>query len=459
MDAPTIRYAKTSDGVSIACWALGSGPALVYLPPMPGHVLLEWESEVFGGLYRTIAERYRLIRFDFRNSGLSQRVPDGPLSDSGVRDIEAVADRLGADRLSIWAQGLSGHAAIVFAAQRPERVDALILSECFASFADIADVGQVQALTSLCERDYETFTETMGNVFFGWEAQKPAREFAVLLRASVTHEQMIAGMREFVQSDVSTFLSGVRARTLVLHHRGAQLVPQEATTKLASRIAGARLVLLEGETVAGPLYDPAEAAAIDDLLLGPDTPARQSRGTTPSGTAIILFADIADSTALTERLGDAAFREKARELDDALRSAISSNGGTAIDGKLLGDGVLATFGAAREAIACAQGIHRIARTQSSPPRVGEGLGEGSALLLHVGIHAGDVIREDNNVYGGAVNIAARVASEAAAGETLVSGTVRDLARTSAGVSFEDRGERELKGVGEPVRLYAVREER
>jgi class 3 adenylate cyclase len=78
------------------------------------------------------------------------------------------------------------------------------------------------------------------------------------------------------------------------------------------------------------------------------------------------------------------------------------------------------------------------------------------LLLHIGIHAGDVIREQNNVYGGAVNIASRVAGEAAAGETLVSATVRDLARTSAGVSFDDRGERELKGVGEPVRVYAVR---
>jgi class 3 adenylate cyclase len=165
----------------------------------------------------------------------------------------------------------------------------------------------------------------------------------------------------------------------------------------------------------------------------------------PSGTAIILFADIADSTGLTERLGDAAFREKARALDEALRRAITSSGGTAIEGKLLGDGVLATFGAAREAIACAQACHATA-----------GTGE---LALHIGIHAGDVLREEGNVYGGAVNIASRISGEAPAGETIVSGTVRDLARTSAGVAFEDRGEHELKGVGEPVRLWAVREYR
>jgi class 3 adenylate cyclase len=181
-------------------------------------------------------------------------------------------------------------------------------------------------------------------------------------------------------------------------------------------------------------------------------PAAQSkRVKEPSGTAIILFADIANSTAITEDLGDAAFRDKARDLDEALRRAIASNGGTAIDGKLLGDGVLATFGAAHEAIACAAAIHD-AGTQAE-------------LAFHVGIHAGDVIREDGNIHGGAVNIASRVANEAAAGETLVSATVRELARTSAGVSFEDRGERELKGVGErelkgvgePVRVFAVRE--
>jgi adenylate cyclase len=90
--------------------------------------------------------------------------------------------------------------------------------------------------------------------------------------------------------------------------------------------------------------------------------------------------------------------------------------------------------------------------------MGQGPSQDGALLLHVGIHAGDVIREQDNVYGGAVNIAARISGEADAGETLVSQTVRDLARTSAGVSFEDRGGRELKGVSEPVRVFAVRSE-
>jgi class 3 adenylate cyclase len=166
--------------------------------------------------------------------------------------------------------------------------------------------------------------------------------------------------------------------------------------------------------------------------------------TTPKdGLTVILFADIVDSTALTERLGDTAFRAKARDLDTALRGLIREHSGTPIEGKLLGDGVLATFASARQAIEAA-----LACTTA---------GDDGGLPLHLGLHAGDVIREDNNVFGGAVNVAARISGLSAPGEVLVSHTVRDLARTSAGVTFEDRGEQALKGVGEPVRVWSVRE--
>jgi class 3 adenylate cyclase len=166
--------------------------------------------------------------------------------------------------------------------------------------------------------------------------------------------------------------------------------------------------------------------------------------TAAPGTAIILFADIVDSTALTERLGDDAFRQKARVLDEAMRSAIRDNGGSPVEGKTLGDGVLAVFTSAKQAIACALDCHNAAS-------------EGD-LSLHAGIHAGDVIREADNVYGGAVNIAARISALSAPGEVLVSDTVRSLARTSAGVSFQDRGEHALKGVAEPQRVFAVRQD-
>ena len=171
------------------------------------------------------------------------------------------------------------------------------------------------------------------------------------------------------------------------------------------------------------------------------TPARTAQ--TASGTAVILFTDIVSSTELTERLGDAAFREASRALDAGLRAAIREAGGDAIEGKLLGDGVLATFPSAAQAI---EGARRCLALSAA-----------SELGLHIGLHAGDVIRERKaNVFGGAVNIASRICGLSAPGEILVSDVVRGMARSSAGVVFEDRGEQEMKGVGEPVRVYAVR---
>jgi class 3 adenylate cyclase len=197
------------------------------------------------------------------------------------------------------------------------------------------------------------------------------------------------------------------------------------------------LASLEGDIGHPPLGDISYVDTICSFL----DEDRSTPGPVPSGTAIILFADIVDSTVLTESLGDAAFREKARNLDTNLRSLIRDHGGTPIEGKLLGDGVLATFASARQGIEAALACGAA--------------GASAGLPLHLGLHAGDVIREENNVFGGAVNIAARISGLSAPGEVLVSQTVRDLARTSAGVSFEDRGEQALKGVSESVRVWRV----
>jgi class 3 adenylate cyclase len=154
-----------------------------------------------------------------------------------------------------------------------------------------------------------------------------------------------------------------------------------------------------------------------------------------------MFIDIADSTALTERLGDARFREVSRTLDTGLRAAIRECGGSTVEAKTLGDGVLATFGSAAQAI---EGARRCLTLSAA-----------SELGLHIGVHAGDVIREEGNVFGGAVNIAARICATSAPGEILVSDVVRGMARSSAGAAFEDRGEYALKGIAEPLRIFAV----
>lgn len=162
----------------------------------------------------------------------------------------------------------------------------------------------------------------------------------------------------------------------------------------------------------------------------------------PGGTVTILFTDIAASTSLTEQWGDVEFRRRARELDTLLRTAINEGGGRSVEGKLLGDGVLAVFPSAARAIECAVACCALA--------------EGRGLPLHVGLHVGDVLHEGDNVFGGAVNLAARICAASAAGEVLVSDTVRSLARTSVAVRFEDRGQHVLKGIADSLRLYAVR---
>jgi class 3 adenylate cyclase len=299
----------------------------------------------------------------------------------------------------------------------------------------------LRALQPVMEADWETFTEVRAGLEFGWSAGELAHRYAAFLRECVTPQMAsrIYGVAEGF--DVTERLRDIRSPTLVLHRQQLYFWDVETARSLTAQIDGARLTVLEGVATAPFLGDVDALERTIDEFLASDSDAVAKSERVP-GTAIILFADIADSTALTEQLGDTAFRAKARELDERLRALIHERAGTPIEGKLLGDGVLATFGSARDAIACAQACHTAASD--------------AGLALHAGIHAGDVLREDGNIFGGAVNIAARVAAEASAGETLVSQTVRDLARTSAGVEFADAGEHAMKGVGEPLRLWAVR---
>jgi class 3 adenylate cyclase len=437
MDAPTIRYAKTGDGVNIAYYAIGSeGEAGVYMPPVLfRHIQRQWEvmpqDRQIAEL--AVARGRRLVQFDPRGMGSSSRVEAFDL-DGFVADLEAVADTLKLEEFSLTAVSYSTPIAIAYAARHPERVSQLALVYPFANGHKALDTPIGNALRAIRGQDWEIYTRSAMQIIDGWEQTDFTRQMSTILREAIRPEDLLKIMDAVESFDVEDLLGQVRAQTLVVTSPASQLIAIEHSRAVAAGIPGA-------EFAAAP---PGQELLIIGRFIGLLDEALPAEEPQASGTAIILFADIADSTALTERLGDVAFREKARELDEALRRAITSNGGTAIEGKLLGDGVLATFGAAREAIACAAAMHAA--------------GSHAELPLHVGIHAGDVIREDNNVYGGAVNIAARISSEAAAGETLVSATVRELARTSAGVSFDDRGERELKGVGEPVRVFAVRSE-
>ena len=351
-------------------------------------------------------------------------------------DLEAVADRAGGDTFVLYSVYDGVSIAIAYAAKHPDRVSHLVLVDGRADFTDYLESPTISAEIALRDQDWVLYTEALARVFSPFE-ESFATGFAEHIRAAVDREglQLAFAAQTDEAWNVSHLLDQINIPTLVMHNRSNRFLPPQVGQRIAAEISDARFRLIDDVTYA-------EVPRLIAEFVSETSETEPAATTLPSGTAVILFADIADSTALTERLGDAAFRAKARDLDAALRAVIREHSGTAIEGKLLGDGVLAVFTSARQAIEAALACARA--------------GNDAGLPLHLGLHAGDVIREEGNVYGGAVNIASRISGLSAPGEVLVSETVRSLARTSAGVRFEDRGDQRLKGVSDAVGVWAVR---
>jgi class 3 adenylate cyclase/pimeloyl-ACP methyl ester carboxylesterase len=432
---PEIRYCTTSDGVNIAYSVTGSGPVLLWASDLPTcHVSLEWQAPAYGPYLEPLAAEFTLIRFDARGLGLSDRDVSDFSFEARMRDLEAVIAHGVRGRFALMAQEFTGPMAITYAAAHPGAISHLILLDTFARTRDFVEQPRNKLSMELLDRDWEMFVDNRltlaaGDTTEGVE-MKAFRDYYL---ACVTEETDRLLRRELGNDDATESLASVETPTLILHHTGTRTRPTEFARRLAAGIHGSKLILLNGG-IAGQWSRVVSATV--NFVKG-DAPVSQA-----SGAAVILFTDIADSTALTERLGDTRFRDASRALDAGLRSAIREAGGAAIDGKLLGDGVLATFPSAARAI---DGARRCLALSAA-----------SELGLHIGLHAGDVIREENNVFGGAVNIAARICALSEPGQILVSDVVRGMARSSAGVEFEDRGEQAMKGVGEPVRVYEVR---
>ncbi len=436
-----VRFATSADGVAIASWQQGHGPPLI-LATLPGGL---WppstlvDKDGARRLYDRLSERHTLIVYDARGMGLSQRVVDDYSLQASSNDLCAVADLYGLPQFALLGFRGTAKTAVHFAATHSERVSRLVLRDPVLASRDQVLRPRERTLQSMIDTDFEFFIDAMSLSQAGWET---GRALAGGAHQATSREAFVAAQALGRAEDAWTYVPMVICPTLVVHTQAVEdMFPVDVARRVAAGIPQASFVVIHG---AAP-WDARDADEFSDVALDylRDEASENPPGAQPlSGTAIILFADIADSTSLTERMGDTAFRERARDLDEAMRVAVHENGGLVIDAKTLGDGILATFGAASQAIATAQACR--------------GAGDSRGLPLHVGLHAGDVIRESNNVFGGAVNIAARISALSAPGEVLVSDTVRSLARTSADVTFEDRGEHALKGVAEPQRIYTVR---
>jgi class 3 adenylate cyclase len=442
---PRIQYARTADGVSIAFWAIGEGTPLIPMNTPPfSHIQLEWEWPVSRRAYEKLAQRRRFVRYDGRGSGLSDRdITDFSL-DAHLLDLEAVVEKLEAERLSLLAYGDAGPVAIGYAARHPEKVAHLILWATYAR-GGFQEEPAVQALYGLLDRDWPLFTEALAHTVFSWSTAAHGSWWAQFLPLSTTPEVTKAVWKASFDFDVMDLLPRVKSRTLVLHPAQVRWATLDQARLLASRIPNARLVVLEG--VSGVLLFEESGAvmrAIEEFL----SEGEETRGAALAKEDVhtILFTDIESSTALTQRLGDAKAQELLRTHNTIVRDALKACSGSEI--KHTGDGIMASFPSASRALECAIGIQRAVAAQ-----VGEH--PEMPLRVRIGLNAGEPVAEEQDLFGTAVQLARRVCDHAEPGQILVSDVVRQLAM-GKGFLFSDHGDVGLRGFEDPVRLYEVR---
>jgi class 3 adenylate cyclase len=434
---PETRYAKSGD-VNIAYQVVGDGPLdLVLVPGFVSHLDLDWEEPRYAHFLRRLASFSRLIRFDKRGTGLSDRPGGLPDLETRMDDVRAVLDTVGSERAALLGYSEGGPMCILFAATYPARTSALVLYGTYAKRRDpdddypwAATWEERQAYADQVEREWGTEAD-LGTMAPNAD-DAMVRWWRARARASASPGAAKALILMNSQIDVRGVLSSLRVPTLVLHRRGDHDSRLDEGRYIAEHIPGARFVELEGEDHVPSIDSDQILDEAEEFLTG----AR--RGPEPDRVlATILFTDIVGSTERASELGDRRWRELLEQHQAVVRRELERFRGREID--TAGDGFLATFDGPARAIRCARAI-------------GNGV-LGLGIEVRAGLHTGECEVLGDKVAGVAVHTGARVAGAAGPGEVLVSNTVRDLVAGS-GIQFEDRGEHELKGVGS-WRLYSV----
>ena len=437
---PRIQYAKTEDGVSIAFTTVGKGPPLVVAGDISdSHVQLAWDSPPSGPLFQLLAGKHAVVKFDPRGFGLSDRDVSAFSLDSRLLDLEAVVDHLGLTRFTLLGINVGGPLAVLFAAQNPEHVSGLVLLGSPVRTAELLDRHRISKLAPLIQTDWEMFLENLAAVNVGYGREDATRS-AKLLAASVERETFIKWSVAIARDDVTGLLGDVRCPTLVLHYTGVHYLTLEMARELTSAIRDSRLVVLEGHYGEGHRQT---AEVISDFL-GEGEEAAAAPSLASDDVHTILFTDVEGSTALTQRLGDAKARDVLREHERMVREALNSHGGSEV--KTMGDGFMASFSSATKALECAIAMQRAFAQHNESAE--------EPIKVRIGLNAGEPIAEDDDLFGTAVNEAARITAAADGGQILVANVVRELAK-GKDFLFADRGETSLKGLDEPVRLYEV----
>jgi class 3 adenylate cyclase len=443
---PETRYARSGD-VSIAYQVSGDGPFdIVFVPPAFSHVEFAWEVSGLRRLFERLGGLGRLIHFDKRGTGMSDRGGEIASLETRMDDVRAVMDAAGSERAAIF--GLSEGVAMsaLFAATYPERTWALVLSGGYARTLRAPDypwgrtepealVAITEARVNAEEADYPERLALSGS------PAATAEEIAAI--AQMFRQSGSPGAREAlarmnIQIDVRGALSAIRTPTLVLHNGGDTWVQPERGRDLAARIPGATFVELPLE---GHISPPRDVDVVMDTVepfLRSAWESWQLDEEPDRVLATVLFTDIVDSTTRMAELGDANWRKLVEQHHALVRRELARARGHEVD--TAGDGFFASFDGPARAVRCARSIV-------------EGVRE-LGIDVRSGLHTGECELVDGKIGGIAVHTGARVASYAGAGEVLVSSTVKDLVAGS-GLEFEDRGVHELKGIPGEWRIYAA----
>jgi len=439
---PETQFTRT-DGLDIAYQVVGSPgqPDLLFIPGWVSHLEVMWELPEFARFLDRLAAMGRLILFDKRGTGLSDRVAGLPTLEQRADDIAAVMDAVGSARTAIAAWGEGAAIAAMFAATHPERVSALVLGS--VPVPKISGSGRVAVDPAVIET-LSAAVETAWGQASLVPLLAPSRAddarfvswYRRWERLSSTPSAAAATLRWGMEYDLGPVLPAIRARTMIVHRTGNTLFSVESARATARLIPGARCAELPGNDDlpyvgdTEPLLD-----VIQEFLTG-------AHGTPDSdrSLATVLFTDIVGSTQQAGKLGDRRWQDLLGEHHARIRQLLERFGGCEID--TAGDGFFVTFDGPARAIRCACGIRDAVRD--------------IGIEIRAGLHTGEVDRRGAAVSGLAVHAGARVAGLARANEVLVTSTVRTLALGS-GISFADRGEHVLKGIPDRWQLFAVEE--
>ena len=439
-----VAFARSGD-VHIAYRVVGDGPVdLVYVQGAFTHLDTYWELPAYRRYCERLGEFSRLILFDKRGMGMSERVPGATPLDVRMDDIRAVMDAVGSASAVVMGESEGGPLALLFAAAHPERTRALILQGAEVRERRDDDWPWGETSPEEFEADAATIVERWGDgesilAIAPSVAEDPSRRsitswMAKVQRNSATPTAWEAYSRMAFDIDVRDVVPSVRVPTLIVHAVGDQICHVENGRWLARQLPNARYVELPGSDHI-PWFDPdLTLAEIREFLTGSREPEEPDRV-----LATVLFTDIVGSTELAARLGDRRWRDLLASHHAAIRTELQRYRGREVD--TAGDGFLAVFDgparAIRAALACVSAVRSL------------------GLEIRAGVHTGEIERlADGGVGGITVHVGARVAAEAGNGEVLVSSSVRDLV-SGSGFSFLDRGNHALKGLDEERRLYAV----